>query len=313
MISIIVPIYNVERYLSQCIESLINQTYTDIEIILVDDGSTDRCSDICDSFAKKDSRIIVIHQENSGVSTARNAGLEIAKGQYIGFVDPDDWISPDMYGSMLRNLQETESDLAICGYTYCYEDGRIDEKREYERKPPELLTQKDIMRRMSDIPPSVRHCVWNKLFRKSLLQGILFPEQLCSSEDVWFLTEYLLRTKNAIIIHEPFYFNRVRDGSATHGGLSVHSLAESFRALDFMYQSIISAYPDLKNNSQAFLLDVYLLKYNEANRKANTNNRLNKADSHDLKQMRKAIRAEGVRALSNKEIYWRTRLKYLLI
>ena len=128
-----------------------------------------------------------------------------------------------------------------------------------------------------------------------------------------FLTEYLLKTQSAVTVHEPYYFNRVRDGSATHGGLSVHSLAESYAAHDFMYRSIVNAYPDLKNYSQAFLLDVYLLKYNEAKRKANAGGVLSPTDAADLKRMRNALHAKGWRGLFNPEIYWKTRLAYLII
>lgn len=312
MISIIVPVYNVEKYLPQCLDSLISQTYRDIEIILVDDGSPDRCPEICDEYARMDGRIAVIHQPNAGVSAARNAGLGIAKGQYIGFVDPDDWASPEMFGSMLKSMRDAQADLAVCGYAYCREDGSADEKRPYPRKAPETMTQKEAMKRLSDLPPTVRHVVWNKLFHKNLLQGISFPEHLQASEDVWFLTEYLLRIHNAVVVHEPYYYNRVRDGSATHGGLNIHNLAESFAAHDFMYQSIVIVYPDLKKHSQAFLLDVYQLKYNDAKKKAKAAEVVSPTDAADLKRMRRALHAEGWRGLFNPEIYWKTRLAYLL-
>ena len=307
MISIIVPVYRVEAYLPQCVESLMRQTDQDIEIILVDDGSPDKSPEICDAYARKDHRIHVIHQPNAGVSAARNAGLKTAKGEYIGFVDPDDWVSPDMFGAMRKAAETYQAELVICGYAYCHEDGTIDEKRLYEQKPTETLTQKDVMRRMSDMPPTLRHVVWNKLFRKSLLQGVEFPESLRSSEDVWFLAECLPKIKTAVFVHEPFCFNRVRDGSATHGGLSVRSLADSFQAHAFMYRVIVDAYPDLKDYSQAFLLDVYLLKYSEAKKKAK-----GEADGADLQRMRKALRREAAKALFNHEIYWKTRLAYLL-
>ena len=306
MISIIVPIYKVEAYLPKCIESLINQTYRDVEIILVDDGSPDHCGLICDNYAKEDNRIQVIHQTNRGVSAARNAGLEIAKGDYIGFVDPDDWVAPEFYETMLNNMQKSHADLAISGYAYCHVDGNIDVQRLYQRKTTETLIQKEVMKRMSDIPPSIRHGVWNKLFQRSLLDGILFQEHLKSSEDVWFLTEYLLKIKSAIFIHEPYYINRVREGSATHGGLSVQNLLDSFQAHRFMYQNIIGVYPELKEYSQAFLLDAYLLKYHQAKKKKE------EESQEYLKQMRKAIHKEGLRALFNREIYWKTRIAYLL-
>ena len=312
MISIIVPIYNVEKYLPQCVESLINQNYRDIEIILVDDGSPDKCPEICDAYARKDDRICVIHKQNGGESSARNAGLRASTGEYIGFVDPDDWVAPEMYEKMLQAINENQADLVVCGYEYCHDDGTIDETRKYIRRSMEILSQKDMMQRCSDIPPTIRHVVWNKLFHKSIIQNLVFQESLRASMDVKLLTEYLLKIQKAVFLHEPFYYNRVRPGSATHGGLSVHSLAETFAAHEFMYQSIVGAYPDLKDYSQAFLLDVYLLKYNEAKKKANAPGARSDADAADLEWMRKTLHTEGLKAVFNSKIYWKTRLAYLL-
>ena len=118
MISIIVPIYRVEPYLSRSIESIINQSYKELEILLVDDGSPDGCGTICDTYAEKDTRITVLHQANAGVSAARNAGLAVAKGEYIGFVDPDDFVDPNMYLDMLHAIESENADLALCGYNY---------------------------------------------------------------------------------------------------------------------------------------------------------------------------------------------------
>ena len=116
MISIIVPIYNVEKYLRRCIDSILGQTYRDLEVILVDDGSPDGCGAICDAYAEKDVRVTVIRQKNAGVSAARNAGLACARGEWIGFVDPDDFIVPNMYQEMLDAINVTGAELAVCGY-----------------------------------------------------------------------------------------------------------------------------------------------------------------------------------------------------
>ncbi len=116
MISIIVPVYKDEPYLRQCVDSILNQTYRDIEVLLIDDGSPDRCGEICDEFAKKDQRIRVFHTENKGLSAARNLGLREAKGEYIGFVDSDDWIEPDMYEVLLKRMQETGADISVCSF-----------------------------------------------------------------------------------------------------------------------------------------------------------------------------------------------------
>ena len=310
MVSIIVPVYKVEQYLRQCIDSLLAQTYRETEIILVDDGSPDRCGDICDSYAEQDRRIRVIHQENAGVSAARNAGISIARGEYIGFVDPDDWIAPEMYEKLLTCMDKYSADMAVCGYTYCSEAGEPDEKRSYACRPEECISRKEAMRRMADIPPSLRHVVWNKLFRRNLIGEIRFPEDYHASEDVIFLTDCLLKAGTVACVHEPLYFNRIHKGSATHGGLSTHELAHSFRAHQYMYQRISEAYPDLKPASQAFCLDVMMLKYNEACRRPAAER--STEERRDLYGMRKTIRSEAVKALRNREIHWKTRISYLI-
>lgn len=118
LISVIVPIYNVEPYLHKCVDSILNQTYKNIEIILVDDGSTDSCGEICDSIANKDKRIIVIHKENGGLSDARNAGIEILKGKYVTFIDSDDWVEPTYVEQLYKLIAENDADLAVCDF-YC--------------------------------------------------------------------------------------------------------------------------------------------------------------------------------------------------
>lgn len=125
LISVIVPIYKVENYICKCIESIINQTYSNIEIILVDDGSPDNCPAICDSYCKKDKRIKVIHKENGGLSDARNAGLDFAKGKYILFIDSDDYIKPEMIELMYKTIISDNSDMVICNYELADEDGKI--------------------------------------------------------------------------------------------------------------------------------------------------------------------------------------------
>ena len=124
-LSIIVPVYKVEKYLPKCLDSILAQTFTDFELILIDDGSPDRCGDICDEYAAKDDRLIVIHQENKGVSAARNAGLDIARGEYIGFVDSDDWIEPEMYETMLATAKESEAEIVACGANHSDETETI--------------------------------------------------------------------------------------------------------------------------------------------------------------------------------------------
>ena len=313
-VSVILPIYNVEKYLPKCIESILAQTYKNLEIILVDDGSPDNCGAICDEYAQKDNRIKVIHQKNSGVSAARNAGLAAATGEFIGFIDPDDFISPEMYEQMIETIKTANTDLCICGYDYVDENGNCDPKRPYFIKETETINQKEVINRFSDMPPTIRHGVVNKLFKRELLKSLKFKEGLHSSEDVFFLTEYVKNIKNASFIHKPFYKNTVRQGSATHGGLSVKSLAESFDAHLTMHHTAINLYPDLKNHSLAFLLDVCTLKYNEAVAKINL---ISVNEKNNLKpyimQMRKTIKKYAVKAIFNNEICWKTRIYYIIL
>lgn len=315
MISVIIPAFKVEKYLPQCLESVIGQTYRDLDIILVDDGSPDRCPEICDEYAARDQRITVIHQKNAGLAAARNAGLKVAKGEYVGFVDSDDWIAPSMYERMSQDLQKYQADVAICGYEYCDEDGNVDEKRRWAKRAVEILTQKEFMKRTADIPPSVRSTVFNKLFRRDFLNGVFFQEDLLYNEDVQFLAEYVMKIKSAVFVHEPLYNNRVRKGSATHGGANVSMLADSVRAHDFMHDCIVKTYPELRNYSQRFLLDVCLLEYNMAKSKIRSTpkNKRDKSAFQTLVKMRKHLKEHAWKALFNPEIYWKTRLAYLLV
>ena len=134
LISVIVPIYKVEKYLNKCVKSIINQTYKNLEIILVDDGSPDNCGKICDKLAERDDRIRIIHKKNGGLSSARNAGIEIANGEYIGFVDSDDYIDNDMFETLYNNIKDNNADLSIIGYQIETIDNKVIKYFELEEK-----------------------------------------------------------------------------------------------------------------------------------------------------------------------------------
>ena len=172
LISIIIPIYKVEAYLDRCVQSVADQTYRNLEIILVDDGSPDRCPDICDSWSEKDSRIRVIHKENGGLSDARNAGIRAATGELIGFVDGDDYISGEMYEILYDRILADGSDIAACGVNMIWEDSG--KTRLMTKEGTVVLNHEDAMRACIDetwlIPP-----VWNKLYRKELVNDLFFP------------------------------------------------------------------------------------------------------------------------------------------
>lgn len=171
LISIIVPIYNVEKYLNKCVDSIINQTYKNIEIILIDDGSPDNCGKICDEYAKKDSRIQVIHKENGGLSDARNAGLNIASGEYIGFIDSDDYIAPNMYEKLHNKIVSDKSDMAVCALSHTDENGNP------VRKTLNKNYYVNQLYNAEQFITQLRHCVTavNKLYKSALWDNIRFP------------------------------------------------------------------------------------------------------------------------------------------
>ena len=205
LISIIIPVYKVEIYLEKCIQSVINQTYENLQIILVDDGSPDNCGKICDEYAKKDHRIEVIHNSNGGLSDARNKGLEIAKGEYIGFVDSDDYIEADMYEVLYNLLKQYNADVSICNF-YTVSQGKISIKNadnginEYNRI--EIL--KEIL-----LDKNIQSYAWNKLYKKELFDEIKYPIGK-KYEDIG-TTFYLLEKCNKVVVtgkSEYYYINR---------------------------------------------------------------------------------------------------------
>ena len=188
LISVIVPVYKVEQYLHRCVDSILAQSHTNLEIILIDDGSPDRSGEICDEYAVKDSRIRVIHKENSGVSTARNAGLDICRGEYIAFVDSDDYILPQMYESMLATLAEGEVDICVCQWQYEKADGtqvvssdKIDPAI-YGHKPAGEFAE--FLYKAGPYENGVVVSVWNKLYRRSVFQNLRFTGRFAEDDEI---------------------------------------------------------------------------------------------------------------------------------
>lgn len=221
LISVIVPAYNVDQYLKECIESIINQTYSFLEIILVDDGSTDRSGKICDQYADMDDRIIVIHKENGGLVTARKAGLSIAKGEYIGFVDGDDYVEPDFYEVLHRELEEKKVDFIQCS-------GIKEGEGEYIL--PHYIEERCIVSDRQEVINCLfrnyfRHedyinvNVWNKLFRGEFIKKCYktVPDFQQYGEDTLCMCECLLRCRSFSSMDKRLYHYRMREGSLSHG------------------------------------------------------------------------------------------------
>ena len=173
LISVIVPIYKVEEYLDRCVESIVNQTYKNLEIILVDDGSPDNCPQMCDFWAEKDSRIKVVHKENGGLSDARNAGMPFAIGDVVSFIDSDDWVELDMFEKMLSRMQKDNSDIVSCGVKWVEEDGTV--IRDVTVNANEVLDTHSAMKELINDNKFKQH-VWNKLYKYELIKGIPFEK-----------------------------------------------------------------------------------------------------------------------------------------
>lgn len=222
LISVIVPIYNVEKYLDRCIESIVNQTYKNLEIILVDDGSPDNSPKMCDDWAKKDRRIIVIHKENGGLSDARNAGIDIAKGEYIGFVDSDDWIDKNMYKILYTNLIKYEADLSCCEIIRVKNENHSNFRR-YNNKI-ELYTQEEYMKIFFKInSQKTVYYAPSKLYKRRLIEKNLYPKGL-TSEDVVGTFKVLLNCERIVSINYPYYYYFYNNDSITGGNFTKRDL-----------------------------------------------------------------------------------------
>ncbi len=224
LISVVIPIYNTERYLNKCIESVLCQTYHELEIILVDDGSTDRSSQICDEIQKKDQRIKVIHQKNGGAADARNAGLRVASGQYISFVDSDDYLDFRMYEILYHKIKENHADIVCCGIMMETEDARY--LTGTKRHSPWLLTSSSALKHCYQSKSALCGSC-NRLFAAGTIKTICFDVSLDIGEDALFSTQAFLRSKLVVCISDPLYHVVHRKCSLSHSlQVSEKSLSE---------------------------------------------------------------------------------------
>ena len=288
-ISIIVPVYNVEKYVEKCIQSLINQSYKNIEIILVDDGSNDRSNKIIDEYAKVDSRILTIHQKNKGVSAARNAGLKVATGEYVGFVDPDDYVDYQMYETMLKKIELNMSDLAVCGFSKVTE---LSDKEEIFEIKDEHLSPKKCVEDLFDFRGgyAIKPSVWNKLFRRDKIG------------DLKFVVQYILKCNSIVYVKQAFYKNLQRDGSITRSKGKAAQIIKTVEIDNFVYDEIKKIYPDLRE----VVLD-WIVQDNRG-----WYGLVKQEDAEIAKKMKKMIMRNRWRIMSSKRIYWKEKVIMLV-
>jgi glycosyltransferase involved in cell wall biosynthesis len=223
LVSIIVPIYNIEAYLPRCLTSIIEQTYAHLEIILTNDGSTDSCLEICESFAKKDDRIIIINQENQGISAARNVALDIAKGSYITFIDGDDFVHKDFISFLLNSLLKTNSQISVGNYKAFHVNETINESLVDLPMEEILMSPQEFAMNLyqNEIPYTfITAC--SKLYTANLFDGLRFPVgKLYEDESVNYLLAF--RANKIVFLPTQIYFYFIRDGSETHKDYSLRN------------------------------------------------------------------------------------------
>lgn len=210
LLSVIIPVYNVEEYLVKCVDSILGQTYQNLEVILVNDGSTDTSGSICDAFVQKDSRVRVIHKENGGLSSARNAGLDAAKGEYISFIDSDDWIEPNAYAHLLGLMERCQVKL-VCGGNMDVYGETGERKLGLTPEKEEVITAEEMVGRMF-LWQGCDSSVCDKIFHRSLLENFRFPEGKVS-EDVAITYKIVLGAETVAMSNLPFYNYYHRTGS----------------------------------------------------------------------------------------------------
>ncbi len=209
LISIIVPIYNVEKYLCKCVDSLINQTYKNLEIILVDDGSKDKCPEICDEYAKRDYRVKVVHKKNGGLSDARNAGMKIATGKYISFIDSDDYVSLDFIETLYNTMIKENSDIVECSVVKFYEDNHFDDY--YDDFNVVNFSTVDGLSALISENPFHQH-VWNKLYKSDIVLDIQFAVGKLNEDEFW-TYQIFGKAKKVSKINKTMYYYLQRKNS----------------------------------------------------------------------------------------------------
>ena len=214
MVSVIIPAYNVEQYVERCVYSVTKQTYRNLEIILVDDGSTDCTGIICDKLAKEDNRISVIHKTNGGLSDARNAGIDVSRGEYISFVDSDDYIASDMLEHMMNAMCETDISMVVVGFWKQSGDAR-----EYCGPTTERVVSSEEALKDIYIGHEIYPASWNKLYRRALFNNNRFAVEMIN-EDSEIITKLLMECNRVALVSKPLYIYMIREGSITQSSFS---------------------------------------------------------------------------------------------
>lgn len=249
-ISIIIPVYNTKKYLSRCIDSIIGQSYTEWELILIDDGSTDGSGEICEEYCRKDARIQVRHNPNRGPAASRNAGVALASGALIMFVDSDDWLGKDMLRIMYEQYQETDAGIICCIFKDIDDAGNVSHPQLFAETYIDCMNAEECMYQMHH----TRHLTGSpctKLFRKALFDGIDFCSDVTIGEDYSMIVQLVQKAGRVRILSQELYFRYVRKGSISHGGYTERH-KQAFDNYMRVRLELIRKYPKLSSDIIAF-------------------------------------------------------------
>lgn len=256
MVSIIVPIYNAEQYLRRCVDSILNQEYTDYELLLVNDGSTDASGDICEEYGDRDPRVIVIQKENTGVSDSRNRALDRARGKYLQFLDSDDWITPDATRLFVRAAEEYGCDMVISDF-YRVVGERLSPKGDIEEEG--VLTREEFAAHMMENPADFYYGVlWNKLYRRDIVEEhkLRMDTDISWCEDFMFNLEYIRYAKVFYALHAPIYYYVKRKGSLASQGINISKTVKMklnvFEYYNNFYKHVLEEEDYEKNRLQVY-------------------------------------------------------------
>ena len=266
LVSVVVPVYNVEPFLRQCVDSLLSQTHTNLEIILVDDGSTDSSGVICDEYAARSNSVRVIHKQNGGLSSARNAGIAEAQGAYIGFVDSDDFVEANMYALLLDAAITQDAQIAVCGRYVTDEEGNV-LREQFAIHGGKLYGTKEALSELLAFG-ELDVSVCDKLFRKDIAEGICFPVGEIN-EDAAVIFKAISGAVGLVHIGEPMYYYRGRNGSITKSGYKPNKI-QALEHAQTITEFVCAQFPELKTQTRQYMaytccgLLSLMLKYPEA-------------------------------------------------
>lgn len=281
LITVVVPVYNIENYIGKCIESILNQTYKKLEILIINDGSTDNSKTICEKY--KDDRLQIITKKNGGLSDARNFGLKKAKGKYILFIDGDDFIEPNMIEVLYENLIKTDSDISACSFKYYYEDGSVlDYYSHNDENSIVEMNQEEALKNIVNNNIAFKQCAWNKLYKIELFTDIEYPFGKIY-EDMGTTYKLILKSKKIVYTHKNLYYYVQRGNSITKTfNFNEKELHRIEMANDFV-DNTIDVYPTLKKDLMKFKIMQYIAV-------SNVMIRCNKIDNILIKETKKMIK-----------------------